>query len=427
MTNHTRIARALACAALLAIPASAVGAQATIRIEGGNATILPETVTPIPGGGTVQVAGRPVGGATSPFAVSATSATAQLLRASQAAGIPVGFDIYGFGTFVMDVAADTTPIDWSSSWGLKVNHVDSNVGADLEDLSQGGDVLWYFGPGSSSELDVTGPATPIVDGQRFTVSVRTYNRTGAATPAAGATVTYGAQSETTGPDGTVTLTARGSGWDRIVAAAPSAIRDSAPACTYPASNPTVCDLPAAAAPAPTQQSNQASPGIIVPVTISTDAGPVTITADIPLPTPGAPPVAIRRSMITGADLTPAEMRRALGAVASAVAAQLNARAAAGQGGLSLPAGVTWQAAWLSGTPYVAPLRQGEALLGIRRDGPRNGAAIRERARAFARHMDRCDIDGTATAVTRHGYAMTAILPARARTAVVRCASGEAPR
>ncbi len=192
-------------------------------------------------------------------------------------------------------------------------------------------------------------------------------------------------------------------------------------CTYPASDPTVCDLPALPpAQAPTET------GLRVPVTITTASGPVTITVTIPVPRPGTAPLAIRRSMITGADLTPAELRRALGTIASAVAAQLNERASQGEDGVVLPSGIRWRATWLSGTPYVAPLRGNESFLGILRNGPRNGAAMRARAQSFGNHMRRCDISGGATAVTRHGYAMTLIRPASARAAVVQCASGGAP-
>jgi len=73
---------------------------------------------------------------------------------------------------------------------------------------------------------------------------------------------------------------------------------------------------------------------------------------------------------------------------------------------------------------VAPLRPGESLMGIRTGGPRNTAAIQRRVLGLNAHLERCGIDGTASAVRRHGYAMTTLTPARVRTELVACITGQ---
>jgi len=52
VTSISRIARAAACATLLAIPATGLGAEATIRIEGTTQTVFPETAYVLPAAGT---------------------------------------------------------------------------------------------------------------------------------------------------------------------------------------------------------------------------------------------------------------------------------------------------------------------------------------------------------------------------------------
>jgi hypothetical protein len=161
----------------------------------------------------------------------------------------------------------------------------------------------------------------------------------------------------------------------------------------------------------------------IPVTIRVGRTDVTLNADVPLPEQGGRPVTIRRQMISGADLTPAELRRAMGAVASALAADLNRRAANGQADLVLPRGASWQASWLSGTAYVVPLRRDESMLGARSGGPRNTGAMRDRAGDLQRHMERCGLGGVVKLVRRHGYALATVSPASVRDDLVRCVEG----
>lgn len=433
MTSTSRVARATACAFLLAIPAGAVAGQATIRIEGTTGTVFPETAYVLPAPGATLTIHDTVDGDT--MAVGGRTAAAQLGNASRLHGFGFRFTDWGQWGFALDqIGVDASDWNTGPAWFLKHNHRLAAVGAGALELAPGDEVLWALSPLDGNwemalaELEVVAPTSPMPTGTPFTVRVNAYDNAGTRAAAAGAAVTYAGRTATTGADGTTTFTAAGSGAMPVTVTKAGAVRDDARTCTFPAGSPEVCDLPplptATMPPDPGAAGGQA-PTVRVPVTVTTGAGRVTVVADVPLPEPGAAPVAIRRQMISGADLAPHEVRRAMGAVASALAANLNARVAAGDPDLALPAGVRWQPAWLSGAPYVAPLRRRESLMGIRAGGPRNTTAIRARTRGLQAHIRRCDIGGRATTVRRHGYALTTVSPPSARGALVACATGRA--
>ena len=426
MTFSTRLARATACAALLAIPATAVADQATIRIEGTTGTVFPETAYVLPAPGSNLTIHDTVDGDTMP--VGGRTAAAQLGNASRLHGFGFRFTDWGQWGFALDqIGVDAS--DWNSgpAWFLKHNHRLAAVGAGSLQLAPGDEVLWALSPLDGNwdmalaELEVVAPTAPMPTGTSFTVRVNSYDNAGTRTPASGATVTYAGRSANAGADGTVSFTSTGSGAMQVVATQTGAVRDNARTCTFPTGNPEICDLP----PLPTATMPDAPPAgqadtIRLPVSVTIGGMKVTVVADVPLPEQGEAPVAIRRQMIGGADLSPTEMRRAMGAVASALAATLNQRAGAGEARLALSQGVSWQPAWLSGTPYVVPLRRTEALLGARSGGPRNTRAMDDRAADLRRHIKRCELEGTATRTRRHGYALTVVSPAAIRDDLVDC-------
>ncbi len=408
---------------ILAIPATGLAAEATIRIEGTSATVLPETAYVLPDAGTsLTIRDTADAGVMS---VGGLTAAAQLGNASRLYGIGFGFTDWGQYGFGLDsIGGDPNNWDTGPVWFLRHNHRPSAVGAGSLVLADGDEVLWALSPLDGNydmtlaELDVVAPRTPLVAGEAFTVRVDSYNNQGTRTPVAGALVSYRGATVTTGVDGTAALTAGGAGAAQVEATRTGAVRDRARVCAYPADDPTVCNLPPL--PRAVMPTQGTTPPIRVPVTVRTATRTVTVVANVRVPRSGKRPVGIHRHMIDGADLAPAETRRAMGKVASALAANLNARAAGGDTVLSLPSGTTWQAAWLSGTPYVVPLREGEALMGVRSDGPRNIRAIRTRTASFNRHLERCGINATATTVRRHGYVLTTVRPAVTRAALVEC-------
>lgn len=438
MTSPTRIARTVALATLLAIPATGVGAEVTVRVEGKDATILPPTRVAIPSPGLATITDT-VGGDTRQ--VNAQTAAVAFSSALAQRSIPFG---WSWSDFFQDINVSTignespTCPNWPtdcSYFNLRVNGGSAGSGAVGVRLSDGMQIVFAFqrtdpvsGVDALDELDVSSPHRAQAIGQPFTVSVQRFAATASWSPggpnpsggpASGATVRYGSQEVTTSASGEASLVAEGSGLQDVRVSAPGTIRDSLQVCAYPATDPTVCSLPAL----PVSPDSTVSPTVVqVTTTIKTARGEVSVTANVPKPVAGQRPVAVRRSMITGADLTPAEMRKALGAVASAVAAQLNGEAGSGNVALQLPRGTKWQPAWLSGMPYVAPLRKDEALLGAASGGPANTQAMRGRAQGFQGHTARCDIDASARVVRRFGYAMTTLVPARERGAVIACAT-----
>lgn len=428
-----RVARAAACASLLTTAAVATASDtATIRAEGPDGTVLPERSANVPTGGTTTLV-DPSDGETT--VVPNNRGTSFLVRTAEAAGVSIGFRVYNFGSpsaLITRIGPVASPVDWSWSWKLKVNHRETSVGSDDVVISPGDTILWMpsvYGV-EDSELDVIGPAAPRVVGEAFTIRVDRYDDDGVRTAGNAVTVAYGGQAVTTGADGTATLTAQ-PGWRDVVTSAPhpggvGTIRDSARVCGFTAGRPEECGMDPSIVRLPDVAPNANISSSVGLIRASTTVGGREITIEVPLPVRGRGPVAISPDDIEGDSLTPRERRTAAGRLASALAADLNARAARGETSLMLPNGVSWQAAWLSGAQYVAPLRRGESMMGIRTGGPRNTSAIRQRVAGFSAHLERCGIDATASAVRRHGYAMTTLRPATARAALVDCASGGTP-
>lgn len=268
MRSFMRLALASACATGLAAPAIASAIETTVRVEGSAQTTIPQSPQDVVAAGNTVVTDTTDGDT---IAVPGRSATAQLAAATGSRGVPLGFDLFDFGSgptsFVNRIGSDTTPPDFSAFWLFKVNHVASQVGADQALLSPGDEVLWFYGtPGLDSELDVSAPSAPIAEGKQFTVTVTRYDTSGAPSPARGTTVTYGGSKTTTNSAGAASLTATGGGTESVLASAPNAIRDSASVCGYPAGDPTVCGL--AAPPGPGM-----SPGVAPePAAVCRDLG-----------------------------------------------------------------------------------------------------------------------------------------------------------
>ncbi len=420
VTKYMRIARAVACASILAVPAFALGAEtATIRVEGATGTLLSERSANIPTSGTTTLVDSFDGDeATS----SNQSGTSLLGRALLDGGLPVGFTNYGpgLGVLITRIGPDAAPAIWFQNapyWKLKVNHALSSVGASSLVMRHGDQVLWSFGDGTEDELDVVGPSAPQMVGAPFTVHVNRYNDgqtvpgaygpdypdyTGRANPpvaGSGVTVTYGSQSVTTDLDGNATLITEG-GWGNVVAAGTRVIRDSARACGYPAGAPEACGL---------DPIVRALPDVAPKgrVTVMTRSGK-SITIDLPTPIRGGAPVTISSNDIDSPGLTTAERREVLGRLASALAWQLNDRSAQGDRSLALPGGMRWRAAWLGRSTTVTPLAQGEAVVSQRAQSRTNAAINSRTARVATQRLATCGIDTHASVTRRFGYSMVVV-------------------
>jgi hypothetical protein len=132
-------------------------------------------------------------------------------------------DKFGFALGICGIGERRA--DATHFWYLKVNHKESELGGDRVLVSGGDEVLWYLISTSNcpppdffcqiSDLTLEAPAR-VRPGVPFVVRVVAYDRTGASTPAAGATVFGGAETVTTGPDGTASVTMSTPGTHRLL-------------------------------------------------------------------------------------------------------------------------------------------------------------------------------------------------------------------
>ena len=419
MTIYTRIAWAVACAALLGIPAAAMAdSDASIRAEGPDGTVLPERLANVPTGGTSTLVDPSTGETT---IVPNNRGTSFLLRTAEAAGLTVGFRVYNFGTpsaLITRIGSVASPSDWSWSWMLKVNHLTTSVGSDDVEIRPGDQILWmpsvYGVP--DFELDVVAPAAPRVIGEAFSVRVDRYNDNAVRTAGSGVTVAYGTQTVTTGADGTATLTTL-PGWNNVVATAPhpgniGSIRDSARSCGFVTGRPEECGLDPIAARLPDVAPNS-DISSVGPLRAYATVNGRLIDLEVAVPVRGKGPVAISPTDLGDGSLTPGERREVAGKMASSVAWQLNRRTAEGDETVAPPTGTRWRAAWLGRTTTVAPLADGEAVVSMRAPSQAAKNTNARTAQVATERLAACGLDTRATVVTRFGYSMVVIAsPAR---------------
>jgi hypothetical protein len=242
-----RATLASACAAALLAAPTASGIDTVVRVEGGTATLVPESAIPIEGEGTATVYDVNF----APVNVSRASAFWQLYRATSSTGLGLGFEYFPAFSAVLVQRIGPDANAGAVGWQYRVNRVAPPVGASDTALAQGDRVLWYYGASDGArELEVTPSTDRVGTGGTFTVAVTSYAADGSAAPAAGARVSYGAGAATADAAGQVTFVAQGTGLQPVQATRAGDIRSAArPVCAFGA-DPAVCNLPAAAA-APT--------------------------------------------------------------------------------------------------------------------------------------------------------------------------------
>lgn len=239
----------------LAPPAPAASTPVTVRIEGLNATILPETgvatdTRTLP---TEPSANPFCSGDGSPVTVNGATAIGVLADAAGVGAFTYGIsNQFDFGLLVCRIAGESGAPDGSSFWLYKVNQKSPSVGGDQYQLGPGDRVLWYMANADTkSTLDVS-VATRAAVGSSVAVSVTTYdNITDVPSPAVGATVTVGSKSQTTDEAGSATLVPAQPGNYQVAATKTGAVRS--PTYTVCVYDPALggCDTtPVTAAAAP---------------------------------------------------------------------------------------------------------------------------------------------------------------------------------
>ncbi len=243
---------------ILATPALAAPVQTTIRVEGGSQALVPEvpvTVDDAAGATTTLTDSSDADTITVP----ANSATAQLGTATRRFGLPLGFQVFDFGSgptsFVDRIGPDVMPSSYSPSWRVTVNGRLSPTGSDTTILSANDSVVWAFTSNfNARELHLTVSGDRFRQGQTFTATVTSTDPSTptsqplVASPAAGAVVTYGGQTATADANGQVSFNAVGEGVQPVGATRSDEVRSPARSvCSY-TTDPAVCDLPAVTPP-----------------------------------------------------------------------------------------------------------------------------------------------------------------------------------
>jgi len=200
----TRIA-GLAAGLAVCLPASAVAADVSVRVEGAGDTLVPRTQLSTPTASVTK------DGANSCTGSSAAGALERVTGGDWGGtwmGAAVGYSVERIKTETYTFSSPTA----GNFWSLWVNYRPSQTGVCGTELGTGDDVLLFpdcYGGGcvNPSPLKLTAPRTA-APGEPFTAKVTEMIASGASVteePAAGATVRTQTAAFTTAADGTVEI------------------------------------------------------------------------------------------------------------------------------------------------------------------------------------------------------------------------------
>jgi hypothetical protein len=231
----------LAAATLLAAPAFAAPASVTVRVEGEHQTLVPRT--------TVSTTETPV--APEPGGTRSCKGTGAMGAIHQATGGDFAGEWGDLGFLLTTVKGeyqyDAYPADPANYWSFWVNykHMDVGLCDPNFELQEGDDVIVLvdcFSATSACEpaqpLRLSNVPPTVAPGQPVTVRVDEYGLNDptafpsvtVSRPAAGATVSGGGQTATTGADGTATLTFPATGPVSIAVTKPNRVRTAGVTC-----------------------------------------------------------------------------------------------------------------------------------------------------------------------------------------------------
>jgi hypothetical protein len=216
----------------LVLTAAAGAATVTVRVEGAAQTLVPATtVTP---SSAVVVDKTATGGTTCDGAKGGGAL-------ELATGGDWGGTAFSFGQSVEVIKGESHVFGTGAFWSFSVNNAPAAVGLCDYEPVEGDELLLYAAcdgapaPTCFSEdpLDVRGPATA-APGRPVTIAVDEYTAPFGATPtkapSAGATVSGGGATATTGADGTAALTLTERGPVTLTAAKNGRVRDEIGLC-----------------------------------------------------------------------------------------------------------------------------------------------------------------------------------------------------
>lgn len=253
-------------ALVLAAPplASAAPVTATVRVEGTSDTVLAATpiVVDDTAGATLTV--RDTTDADT-ATVPAGSAMAQLAVATSGSGLPFGFKVFSFGQQVLRIGAATASETATPFWRFKLNGKVADVGADQVALRTGDSVTWSLvSDWESHELDLTVAGDKVTLGGTVTATVTSVDNNGVASPAAGASVTYGPQTAIADATGTARFATTAPGVQLVQATRSGEVRSQTRSVCVSGTDPTICSLP----PATVTKTDTVAPGSQITAPIS---------------------------------------------------------------------------------------------------------------------------------------------------------------
>jgi hypothetical protein len=254
----------LLAAALLAAPALAAPGNVGVRIEGDAQTLVPRTV--------VTTTADPVGKPNQPTC-SGTSALGALDKATggdwQSTYDP-SFQTYNSTATIKGETHDNAT---SSYWAIWINDTYASLGLCGLEVQQGDELLfvpecWAASCTPTSPLRLSSVPATAAPGATVTVKVDALtpplwpDTETKSAPAAGATVSYGGATATTGADGTAQLTLSGAGPVNVQATKAGHVRSVTTTTCVTTGNDGQCGssaAPGGGAPAPAAAADKTAP------------------------------------------------------------------------------------------------------------------------------------------------------------------------
>ena len=228
ITSTAAVALALAASLLACVPALASGpAQVTVRVEGSTSTLVGPT--------QVLTTSQPVTGDGNPgHTCPGYSDLGALALASGGNWTGTWFESF-HGFSIESIAGESHAFGSGSFWDIWLNHQESSVGLCEAEGANGAEVLLFpcpeTGPACPTPLGIEAPAVAGT-GEAVTVRVIGYSALGTSAPVAGASLSGGASTVSTGADGRAVVSFPTAGLQTLRASAPEAVRDEVGVCVH---------------------------------------------------------------------------------------------------------------------------------------------------------------------------------------------------
>jgi hypothetical protein len=224
----------------------------TVRVEGATQTLLAATEVTTTTAPVVKD-GEPEHACPGTNAVGALEvATGGNWSGKWFGGEIKGGKFSGLGYLLETILGETQTFAGGAFWEFWLNHREATQGACEAELEAGDELLFFPCSASAAEcrtLAIEAPQSANV-GEPVSVHVKRYSASGAASPQAGATVTYEDVHLITNENGQATVTPHGTGTLTLAASAPELVRAEATICVHNGNDGSCGTHASAPSPAP---------------------------------------------------------------------------------------------------------------------------------------------------------------------------------